>query len=346
MPVRKLESLSSSENIKTRYKRARDLLLRIPSEDHIEFLKSVKTMFDLKKPKKLLQDSFFFGFTAAVLFKFLPIQDSLINCKRCCDMLKELLRMYKENNDVSENDSPIKLCKTLMSELGSFISIYLQSPEKSPPTLSLISILHHIPSLPKDSLFSFFTKFESSPHPTSIFSLFLNESSPYLPADPHKSFTLVLDIDETLVHFNQSKFLLRPNSQNLIKSLSSIFEIVSFTSAEESYGTAALRIVDPFGLIKFRLFRQHMVLDEGVLIKDLKVLGRDLKRVVIVDDRRTNFRLQPENGIKISPWTGDQNDDQLEKLMVLLLHLVKLFPNDLTEGLEKMMSDNDVYRNN
>ena len=69
MPVRKLESLSSSENIIVLYKRARDLLLTIPTEDHLEFLKSVKTMFDLKKPKKLLQDSFFFGFLLILLLE-------------------------------------------------------------------------------------------------------------------------------------------------------------------------------------------------------------------------------------------------------------------------------------
>ena len=172
-----------------------------------------------------------------------------------------------------ENSSSIKRCKALIDELGSFISIYLQSSEKSSQTLSFISILQHIPWLPKDSLFLAFIRLSSNPLPSNIFSLFLNESSPYLPSDPLKTFTLVLDVDETLVHFNQTKFLLRPCSQNMIKTLSVLFEIVSFTSAEESYGTAALRAVDPFGLIKFRLFRHHMVINEGVLVKDLRVLG-------------------------------------------------------------------------
>ena len=346
MPVRKIETLSSSDNIKVLYKKARNLLSTIPTENYSEFLKSIKVLFDYKKPAKLVQDTFFFGFTAAILFKVLPIQQSQIYCQRCCDMLKELLRIYYENNNIVENDSSIKLCKALVDELGSFISIYLQSSEKSSQTLFMISLLQHIPYLPKDSLFLALKRLSLNPQPTSFFSLFLNESSPYLPSDPIKSYTLVLDIDETLVHFNQTKFLLRPFSQNLLKTLSALFEIVSFTSAEESYGTAALRAVDPFGLIKFRLFRHHMVTNEGVLVKDLRVLGRDLKKVLIVDDRKTNFRLQPENGIKISPWTGDQNDDQLEKLLVLLVHVVKLCPNDLTEGLAKMMEDNDVYRNN
>lgn len=44
-------------------------------------------------------------------------------------------------------------------------------------------------------------------------------------------------------------------------------------------------------------------------MKDLSILGRDLKNVIIVDDRRTSYYLQPQNAIGIGPWAGDNTDD-------------------------------------
>ncbi|MCB0370595.1 MAG: hypothetical protein KDD45_14505, partial [Bdellovibrionales bacterium] len=36
--------------------------------------------------------------------------------------------------------------------------------------------------------------------------------------------------------------------------------------------------------------------------------GRNLNKVVIIDDSSSNFRCQRDNGIKIKYWKGDQND--------------------------------------
>jgi len=48
-----------------------------------------------------------------------------------------------------------------------------------------------------------------------------------------KSYTLVLDLDETLVHFvaRDKKFKLRPGCMQFLKDMSLIFEIVIFTAA-------------------------------------------------------------------------------------------------------------------
>lgn len=52
-------------------------------------------------------------------------------------------------------------------------------------------------------------------------------------------------------------------------------------------------MLDPTGdLIRFRLYRQHcMETDDGIYIKDLRVLGCPLDRVLIVDNSVCSFGL-------------------------------------------------------
>lgn len=50
------------------------------------------------------------------------------------------------------------------------------------------------------------------------------------------------------------------------------------------------------------------------IIKDLRVLGRDLSQVVIVDNTPFCYGLQPLNAIPILPYYGDNSDNSLRKL--------------------------------
>ena len=54
------------------------------------------------------------------------------------------------------------------------------------------------------------------------------------------------------------------------------------------------------------------------MIKDLSLLGRNLKRVIIIDNIAENFQVQPDNGIVIKSWTGEEHDKALEQLSPLL----------------------------
>lgn len=152
---------------------------------------------------------------------------------------------------------------------------------------------------------------------------------PFLPAisAEHASLhTLILDLDETLVHFMESKngtlggqFHVRPYAREFLQEMGQYFEVVIFTAAIQSYADWILDRIDDSGIIKHRLYREHVSQRRGgVYIKDLSLLGRDIDRMIIVDNNPDNFQLQPENGIFIKSWFGDVGDTALLKLAPIL----------------------------
>ena len=54
------------------------------------------------------------------------------------------------------------------------------------------------------------------------------------------------------------------------------------------------------------------------LKQDLSRLGRDLAKMIIVDNLAENFKLQPDNGIFIKAWYDDPEDTALLELSPLL----------------------------
>ena len=108
-----------------------------------------------------------------------------------------------------------------------------------------------------------------------------------------KKYSLVLDLDETLVHFvaKEKKFKLRPGCVKFLKDMAQKFEIIVFTAALQDYADFILNHIDKqdIKLIDHRLYRHHCDYDDGVYVKDLNRLGRDIKKTIIVDNIRDNF---------------------------------------------------------
>lgn len=131
-----------------------------------------------------------------------------------------------------------------------------------------------------------------------------NDQTLLLPqtADNLNKNTLVLDLDETLVHssFTKTKsditmnininneifniyVLKRPGVDEFLRKCSELFEIIIFTASLPSYADPLLDSLDPNNLISFRLFRDSCTLVSGGFVKDLSRLGRDLNHVLIID---------------------------------------------------------------
>ena len=174
---------------------------------------------------------------------------------------------------------------------------------------------------------------------------------PFLPQINKKyKYTLVLDMDETLIHYFfthiNGMFFVRPYCLEFLKELNDIYEIVTFTAGTKEYADNILNILDiDNNIIKYRLYRQHTTVLGCSIYKDLSKLGRDLSRVIIIDNLKENFKMQPNNGIFIKTWTNDINDVQLKDILRILKDINSYNVTDVRPIIQKMNDDIKISRN-
>ena len=95
-----------------------------------------------------------------------------------------------------------------------------------------------------------------------------------------------LFIDENLVEDDNGSgyFLIRPGAREFLQLMNKNYELVIFTAAMQDYADWVLDNLDTNHIISYRLYRQHAVRNGPVFIKDMSKLGRDLSKVIIVDN--------------------------------------------------------------
>ncbi|KAI7865070.1 NLI interacting factor [Spinellus fusiger] len=160
--------------------------------------------------------------------------------------------------------------------------------------------------------------------------------------------TLILDLDETLVHSvrlgsQESKNTVsasvkhktievqsdrqsllyevykRPHVDFFLKTISQWYKVVIYTASMADYANPVIDWLDQNqNIISQRYFRQACVMQDGQFLKDISLAEPDLAKVCLVDNSPAAFGLFQENGIPLPGWVANPNDECLLDLLPLL----------------------------
>jgi len=157
--------------------------------------------------------------------------------------------------------------------------------------------------------------------------------------------TLVLDLDETLVHCNtegtgeyDERFSVRYNNQNydvfmkkrpyleeFLATVSKWFEVVVFTASQKCYANTLLDVIDrDRKYIHHRVFRESCAHYKDNFLKPLEILNRSLSNCFLIDNSPQTFGFQINNGIPITSWFDNEKDNELKQLLVILKEMQDL----------------------
>ena len=172
---------------------------------------------------------------------------------------------------------------------------------------------------------------------------------PFIKIPNKKKYTLVLDLDETLINvemldINTNKYLLnlRPGLFNFLSAIKPYYELISFTSASKQYAEPIIKEIEMRNkYFDYNFYREHSVICGNDFVKDISRIGRNIKSIIIVDNSENNFKLNKENGIKIMPFYGNKNknDNVLFELKRILILIYRNGYNDLRKALKDFAVD-------
>ena len=170
---------------------------------------------------------------------------------------------------------------------------------------------------------------------------------PFIKTPSKKKYTLVLDLDETLINVefkdmsnNKCILHLRPGLFWFLSKVKPFYELITFTSASKEYAQPIINEIELKNkYFDYTFFREHSVISGNDFVKDISRIGRDMKKIIIIDNMEQNFRLNKKNGIKIKAFYGDQNDKVLYELSKILVLIVKQGYEDLTIALQQYANE-------
>ena len=205
---------------------------------------------------------------------------------------------------------------------------------------------------------------------TNYYLNFNMNTASFKSIDNNNKKTLILDLDETLVHssFHPLYFegeliqpdlfftilfenkthdvyvLKRPYIKEFLNKMSKIFNIYIFTASIKEYASPLLLKLDENKLISKALFRENCTLSkDNKYIKDLHILEENLKNVILIDNNPNSYRYNKCNGIPIKTWHYDKNDKELIKIIPFLTFLALV--EDVREYIPKVIDDDQVNYN-
>lgn len=173
---------------------------------------------------------------------------------------------------------------------------------------------------------------------------------------------LIIDLDETLVHssfkqvsnadfivpveidgtVHQVYVLKRPHVDEFLKQMGKLFECVLFTASLAKYADPVADLLDKHRVFRSRLFREACVYYRGNYVKDLSRLGRDLNKVIIIDNSPASYIFHPDNAVGCTSWFDDPHDTEL---LDLIPHFEQLAACDSVYSILRSQSSTNSMSN-
>ncbi len=157
---------------------------------------------------------------------------------------------------------------------------------------------------------------------------------------PKKLKTLILDLDETLIHstaascssfdfmvevfVNRASCLYyvykRPNLDHFLNVVSNWFNLIIYTTSVREYGDPVIDLIDENGnFFKKRLFRTDCTqTPSSHYLKDISLIDSDISKICLLDNSAASFAFYPDNAIPIESWKDDPNDSALLDILPFL----------------------------
>ncbi|XP_037714816.1 CTD nuclear envelope phosphatase 1 [Drosophila subpulchrella] len=166
--------------------------------------------------------------------------------------------------------------------------------------------------------------------------------------------TLILDLDETLVHSCYSdpdthdnvgcnllpegaqpdyvlsvtiegvepiafRVFKRPHVDEFLEFVSKWYDVVIYTASLEVYAAQVVDLLDAGrGMMPRRFYRQHCRNSTPLIAKDLTLVNPDMSGTLIIDNSPYAYRDFPDNALPIKTFIYDPGDTELLKLLPFL----------------------------
>ncbi|CAL8462668.1 g2201 [Coccomyxa elongata] len=146
---------------------------------------------------------------------------------------------------------------------------------------------------------------------------------PDLPPHARHVRTLVLDLDDTLIHSDWTRgrgwrTFKRPGAEDFLRQMAQYYELVVYTDQLPTYADPILDRLDPQRFIQYRLYRDSTQYVNGKHVRNLNYLNRDLEKVLLITANADAYELHPDNAVKLKPWKLEPEDTALLDLLPLL----------------------------
>ena len=276
----------------------------------------------VKKMKKIINKKKEF-----IIFKNEYLNNLRIGNNRISILLKNILRLYNNDNIINGNELLFYLNRSTRLYLSTLNEYFKKKIYLDENNINLDN---------NNNL-----QLNNNQIKNNIIPFFKNKIN--LKKETKKIFTLVLDLDETIISYNNETktFIPRPGLNKFLTEISKIYEIILFTSAKQEYADSIINQIDKNKIyFEKRLYRQHNLIINNSFIKDLSKLERDLSKVLIIDNKPQSYGLQKDNGIFIKSFHGDDKfDNALIYLIPILKKIASNPTNDVRKEIKKMKNE-------